>query len=133
MYGVYAYGKEHAPIPDYTSSGNVITMPINPFKGEIISLGQTINFIDNWLQWFEDNYDNRILIYKESTSKSFKKIPISLPPKNLVITKKKTRQLSMQYVVNGIYTRLMPIYPYQEKAIDKKIKTKEEKTREKLL
>ena len=50
MYYVYAYGKEHAPIPDYASSGNVITMPINPFKGEIISLGQTINFIDNWLQ-----------------------------------------------------------------------------------
>ena len=54
-----AYDKDNVPIPDDESSGGGRPMPITPYKEARISLGQTINFIDNWLQCFEYNYDNK--------------------------------------------------------------------------
>ena len=83
MCAVYKYDNENAPMPDDTSSGSVRPMPIASYKVSLISLGQTINFIDNWLKCFEDNYDKKIMIYKEKMSELFKTIPTLLPPKKL--------------------------------------------------
>ena len=50
-------------MPDDTSRGGDIPMPCMSYKEARISLGQTINFIDNWLQCFEYNYDlKKILV-----------------------------------------------------------------------
>ena len=53
MCAVGAHNKEHIPMPDDTSSGGGITLPISSYKESLVSLGQTINFIDNWLQCSE--------------------------------------------------------------------------------
>ena len=41
---------------------------ISSYKLSRISLGQTINFIDNWIQLFEENYDKILVSYKEKMS-----------------------------------------------------------------
>ena len=64
MCDVCAYYKEHVTMPDYASSGGGRPMTIKSQKGAIFALSQTIIFIDHWLQCFEDNDDNRIVIYK---------------------------------------------------------------------
>ena len=63
MCAVDAYYKDHVSMPDDASSGIGIPMQIAPPKEALVSLSQTINFIDNSIQCFEDNYDNRIIIY----------------------------------------------------------------------
>ena len=88
MFAVDAYGKDKATIPDDASSGGGRPLPITPYKGSLISLGITINFIYNWIKLFEENYYRIIMTYKEKMSEFFKTIPTSLPPKNLMIIKK---------------------------------------------
>ena len=53
MCDVDAYDKENVPMSDNASSGGVIPLYILSFRGALISLGKTIGFIDNWLQYFE--------------------------------------------------------------------------------
>ena len=55
---VNSYAKEHLLMPD--DEINVGERPIlsTSSKEACISLGQKINFIDHWLQLFEENYDN---------------------------------------------------------------------------
>ena len=60
-----------------------------------------------------------------------KTTPTLIPPKHWIITKN-TRQLSRKWVVNDIFIILMPIYPYQEQAIEQKITNKREKTSRKI-
>ena len=81
MCDAYAYKKDHVPMPGDTRSGGDIPMPCMSYKEAPLSLVQTINFIDNWLQCFEVNYYNRITIYKRKMSELFKKISKSLPKK----------------------------------------------------
>ena len=50
-------------MPDDESSGGGIKIPSMSSKDALFSLGRTINFIDNWIQCFEVNYDNIIAIY----------------------------------------------------------------------
>ena len=50
MCSVDVYEKYHVPITNNTSSGCGISMPNTPSKEALISLGQTINFIENWFQ-----------------------------------------------------------------------------------
>ena len=64
MCAVNEYGKEHVPMSDDENIGGVRLIQSTSSKGELISLGQTINFIDNCLQWFEESHDKRIVIYK---------------------------------------------------------------------
>ena len=45
-----AYNKQHIPMPEYASSGDGIPLSIFSYKETRISLGRTINFIDNWIQ-----------------------------------------------------------------------------------
>ena len=40
-----------------------------------------MNFIDNWLQFFEVSYQKIIIIYKRKMGELFKTTPKSLPPK----------------------------------------------------
>ena len=68
---------------DDAISGDRISLPISTFKVALISLGWTINFIDNRLQCFENNYDRIIVSYKENMSELFKTIPTLLPQKIL--------------------------------------------------
>ena len=75
MCAVDVYDKEHVPMPDDVSSGVGRPMPITSPKEALFSLGQTINFIDNWLQCFEFNDENIITVYKRNTSELFKTIP----------------------------------------------------------
>ena len=56
-------------------------MPITSSKESLLSFGNTIKFIDNWLQCFEVNYQNIIIIYKRKISEFFKTIPKQFPPK----------------------------------------------------
>ena len=89
-------------MPDDASIGVVIPMPILSFKETCYSIFQTIKFIDNWLQWFEVNYENIIIIYKENMSELFKTIPKSLPPKSLNYYKSKY-QTTIEAVGGGCF------------------------------
>ena len=85
---VDAYNREHVTMLDVTCIGGGRKMPsMSPIE-MLISIVHTMNFIINWLGLFEVNYDNRINIYKIKISESFKTIPKSLSPKNLMIIKK---------------------------------------------
>ena len=79
MCSVDTYDKEHVPIPSDASSKGGIPMPIMSSKKAIYSLGHTINFIDNWIKWFDVNNQNRIAIYKIKMGELFQKIPKLLP------------------------------------------------------
>ena len=68
-------------MPSDASSGDGITMPSVSSKKSLHSLDHTANFIDGWLQCFDDNYQNRISIYKSKMSELFETTPKSLPPK----------------------------------------------------
>ena len=72
---VDSYGKEHVSNPDDASSGGGITMSSTSSKESLFPLGHKINFIYNWLQCFEVNYQIIITIYKIKTSELFKTIP----------------------------------------------------------
>ena len=61
--------------------GGGIPMQSTSSKKVLYSLGHTINFLDNWLQWFDENYQNIIAIYKIKMSEWFETIPESLPQK----------------------------------------------------
>ena len=78
---------------DDTSSGYNRKFPILSSKEALISLFRTINFIDNCLRCFEDNYDKKIVSYKENICELFKKIPTSLPPKNAMIIKENIKNI----------------------------------------
>ena len=82
MCAVDAYDKEHVPMPDYASSGGGRLMLSTSYKEALYSLGQKTNLIDNWIQWFEVNYENIIIIYKKKTSEWFKTTPKALTPKS---------------------------------------------------
>ena len=53
--------------------GGVTPITSNPNKEALISLGKTINFIYNWLQYFEVNYENKINIHQIKMSELLKK------------------------------------------------------------
>ena len=74
MCSVDAYNKEHVLMTSDASSVGGRPMTSKPSKKALYSLGHTINFIDNWLQCFDDNYHNKSAIYKSTLSDSFKKI-----------------------------------------------------------
>ena len=81
MCSVDAYEKYHITMPSDARSGSGISMPSNSYKKAMYSLGQKINFLDNWLQCFDENYQNKIAIYNIKMSELFKTIPKKLPPK----------------------------------------------------
>ena len=81
MCDVDEYDKQNVPMPDDASIVCVRPLSSTSSKGAIILLGHGINFIDNWLQQLEDNYNKRIVIYKENTSDLFKSVPTQLQPK----------------------------------------------------
>ena len=56
MCAINDYDKYNVPIPDDTSTGSGRSMKGMSSKEALFSLGQTINFIENWLQCFEVSY-----------------------------------------------------------------------------
>ena len=76
---------------DDASRGVGIPIPSTSSKESLFSLGRTINFIENCLQCFEVNYDNRITIYKRNIIKLFKTVPKSLTIKKLIVIKQSIR------------------------------------------
>ena len=61
-----------------------------------------MNFLENWVQCFDDNYHKIIAIYKSKMSELFETIPKSLPLKKVIIIKKIFRQKPGQLVGNGL-------------------------------
>ena len=55
--------------PYYASSGDDRPLPYTSCIDSRESLGHTINFIDNWLQCFEDNHWERTGLYKKNVRK----------------------------------------------------------------
>ena len=87
MCSVDEYEKEHVYMTDDESSKGGKPMPIMSYEEALFSLGHKINFIDNWIQYFEVNYQKIIMIYKRNTSELFKTTPKSLPPKKIMVMK----------------------------------------------
>ena len=81
MCDVDEYDKQNVPMPDDASIVCVRPLSSTSSKGALILLGHTINFIDYWLQWLEEKYNKRIVIYKENMSDQFKSVPTQLQPK----------------------------------------------------
>ena len=75
MCAFHAWDNKYASITDYASSDDEIPMTSKSFIEENFSLGQTITFIENWLQCFEVNYENRITSHRRKKSELFKTIP----------------------------------------------------------
>ena len=59
---VNAYEKWHVTMPDDAGSSGDIPIPIKSYEVSLISIVQIINFIYNWLNFFEDHCDIRIVI-----------------------------------------------------------------------
>ena len=72
---VDAYGKKPLSMPGAASSGGVRPIPSLSYKEAVFSLVHAINFIDNWLLWFEVNDQNTIMIYKIKFSELLKTTP----------------------------------------------------------
>ena len=63
------------------SSGGGRLLKISSSKEELKSLGQTINFIDNWLHFSEVNHNDIIESWKQKMKELLKIIPKYIPPK----------------------------------------------------
>ena len=61
MCDVDSYEKYHPSEPENGSSGGGRPFPIESSKELLESLGHIINFINNWVQFFEDNYDDILI------------------------------------------------------------------------
>ena len=77
MCGVDGYDKEHIKMPHDASNGGRIPMLSTSSKELLYSIGHTTDFIDNWLQCFEVNYESRIMIHKRNMSELFKNSKIT--------------------------------------------------------
>ena len=78
---VDAYYKEHVSIPSDASSDDGRPIPSKSSKKALYSLFHAINFIENWLKWFDESYQNRMAIHKSKMSELFETIPKFIPPK----------------------------------------------------
>ena len=127
------YDKDHLSGPDDGSSCGNIPCPIAPYKEALESLDHTISFIYDWLQCFEDNYEERIILYKQKIIELFKKIPLSLTPINPDDYKKNIRQLSSQYrggwFIEKMYSNIPSI---NIRWLSKKEQNEEDKIKENL-
>ena len=65
MYYVGEHEKQHVSMNDDESSDMGTQIPSMSSMESLLSLGHTIKFIDYWLQCFEVNYQNIIMIYKK--------------------------------------------------------------------
>ena len=81
-------------MPDDESSGGGISIPIISLK-KLYLLDHTINFLDNWIQYYDDNYQNIISIYKINMKRLLWKVARELT-KISDYYKEKTRQQSGQ-------------------------------------
>ena len=96
MCSVDVYGKEHVTMPINEISAGVITMPSTSTKNHFTWFFHTINFLDSWLQCFDNNYHKIIAIHKSNMSKLFETIPKSPPPKKDDYYRENIRQQSGQ-------------------------------------
>ena len=61
--------------------------PSKSSTSSFASLGHTITFINNWPQSFSENYASRTYLYKPKMQELFKKTPLYLTAKILVMIK----------------------------------------------
>ena len=64
MFDINSYDRAHTSGPDNVSSVSVINFPFTSYIHWLKSISQTINFIDNRIQCFEDSYGERTCLYK---------------------------------------------------------------------
>ena len=84
---------------DYETSMGDSSIPKIATKEALKALVDTHNFIDVWINLFEENYDARCVAYINDMKGMFKQIPqtISKP----LTTKQKVQKLMKILVVNG--------------------------------
>ena len=64
MCAIDAYGDHHPPTePENSTIGDGRPLKNNSPAQELESLGNTLNFIYQWLKWFGNNYYTRVIIY----------------------------------------------------------------------
>ena len=62
----------HPAVTYNESSSNGRPFPITLSIDALESIGRTINFIDNWLQYFSENCEVRTFLYKQKMQDLFK-------------------------------------------------------------
>ena len=82
MCDVGAYKRAYISGPDAVSivGGRELTSTSSTYS--LGSLGRTINFIDNWLQFFENNDGEITGVYKNNIIELFDTITLSITPTN---------------------------------------------------
>ena len=83
MCAVNAYVVEHSSGPGNESSGGDRTLTMEYSKEWLESIGKTINFTDNWIQFFEGNHYKIIILCKQNMINLFNKTPLLIPSRNL--------------------------------------------------
>ena len=79
MCAIGAYNKQQPPTePDYSISGCGRPLPSTSSTQALTSLGNTLHFIYQCLQWFGSNYSTITLLYRKKMWD-----PINLPVKNI--------------------------------------------------
>ena len=68
MCSIETYEKLHPTYNGDANSGGNRPLPYGSTLDTLKSLGDTLNFIDFWLQSFEANYYQRKMMYKEKVS-----------------------------------------------------------------
>ena len=72
---IIAHDKQQPFYDDEESSIGGIPIPENATTEALEALGDTLNFIDCWLELFHKNYRKRYMMYHEAMKTFFKKIP----------------------------------------------------------
>ena len=64
---------------EFKISGGEMPLIYGSTMYAIKSLGNTLNFIDSWLQPFKNNYSQKKMMYINKVNESFKKIIVTIP------------------------------------------------------
>ena len=106
-------------MPGNGISGGWRPLSISSSKESLKPLGHTINFDDNWLQYFEVNYDNIIESYKQNMRELFKKLPTLLPQINLDDYKTKyqttIKAVGEKWYIENMNAKILPMNKKQPK------------------
>ena len=104
-----------------SSGGNAL--PSNSTTEALVSLSETIDFIDFWVQFLEQNLLERSNMYFETMKNMFQKIPDELP--NALINKEKRQSLfhaiGGDWYMNKFNEKILPL---KKKETNKKISIK---------
>ena len=79
MCAANASSRINPPGPDDESSGGGIPLITTSYTDALVSLSHKINFSDNCLQCYKENYGEITGLYQNNMEELFKNFPLSLP------------------------------------------------------